>query len=269
MNLDEFLGVEREGATTHVTIGEELHGAFGGAFGGVVAASMLVAARAVAPGRRPFALDCRFLRGLPAGRATARATVVHEGRSITAVDVALTGPDGKLAATAAATFANREALFALDVHEHEAAPAVKLSPATVYYDTATMLTSPAGVDAPILSSLAPRIAVPGPRVYATVLRVPWDDDGTGPESSCLAADMCTGAPVLAGMGSHRVPHPNPDLSVRFLHDDWVPEVAGIARLESVAAGAAAVRFDIRCGEQLLAVGQATSLLLDPTPRSTP
>lgn len=256
--IDELLAIERDGATTRFDIGLDMHGAFGGAFGGIVAASMLVAARSLADDRRPIALDCRFLRGLPAGTAVADAEVVHTGRSLSAIDVRLTGPDGRLAATAAATFANADALLPLDVGESDAplfAPAVS-------YDEATPLMLPAGFDAPIITTFAPRLAQPEPQVYAALLKVPWDDEGTGAEISCLAADMCTGAPVVAGMGEHRAPHPNPDLSVRFIGHDWVPEIAGIARLDTIAAGAAAMRFDVRAREQLVAFGQATSLLLD-------
>ena len=51
----------------------------------------------------PVGLDVRFLRGLPAGVADARAEVVHSGRSLTVVDVAIDGADGRRAAHATHT----------------------------------------------------------------------------------------------------------------------------------------------------------------------
>lgn len=70
----DFLGgIERGGGDHGFDIPRSLHGAVGGAFGGVVAATSIVAARRQPPGRVPLALDCRFLRGLPAGPALARA----------------------------------------------------------------------------------------------------------------------------------------------------------------------------------------------------
>ncbi len=64
IDVDEFLGARGEGI---YTIRPETHGAFGGAFGGLVAAIAVRAARTVAPGREPVSLDVHFLRGVPAG----------------------------------------------------------------------------------------------------------------------------------------------------------------------------------------------------------
>src|SRR5688500_7369610 len=96
-SLPEFLGARgvSEGEW-RFDVPVELHGAFGGAFGGIVAACTLIAARSVAPGRVPNALDCRFVRGLPAGSALARATVLHSGRSLSTITVDLSDESDRL-----------------------------------------------------------------------------------------------------------------------------------------------------------------------------
>jgi len=75
--------------------------------------------------------------------------------------------------------------------------------------------------------------------------------------------MSVGPPVAAELQGTGTPHPNPDLSLRFTGDDAGPEVAGVARLERIAAGVAAVRIEVFSGVELIAVGCSASLLLDP------
>jgi hypothetical protein len=64
-------------------------------------------------------------------------------------------------------------------------------------------------------------------------------------------------------------HPNADLSLRFCADDAGQEIAGVARLERISAGVATVRFEVFSGIELLAVGCASSLLLDETALAPP
>src|SRR5712692_10106569 len=88
MDIKTFLHSERISDNEWIfRIGEELHGAFGGAFGGMLAACSVLVSREVVPARTPVALDCRFLRGLPAGVARTRTTVLHSGRSLSCVSV--------------------------------------------------------------------------------------------------------------------------------------------------------------------------------------
>src|SRR5438067_6099163 len=111
MRAAEFLGAEPgDDGTWRFTIGEALHGAFGGAFGGVVAAAAIMTARSVAERRRPAALDIRFLRSLPAGTATATPTVLHAGRTLSCVSVDVCQGDNRLAARATVSMVNPEAL---------------------------------------------------------------------------------------------------------------------------------------------------------------
>src|SRR5438876_8562029 len=115
MTLEEFLGAEAiEPGAYRFALGRELHGAFGGAFGGVIAACTLITARSAAPGRRPCGLDVRFLRGLPAGVADVRATVIHAGRSLAVVGVDIHGPDGRHAVRATVSLVAPSVLHPFD-----------------------------------------------------------------------------------------------------------------------------------------------------------
>src|SRR5205085_5934774 len=155
----------KEDGTWGFAIGRELHGAFGGAFGGVVAAAAVTTARSVAAGRRPTALDIRFLRSLPAGTATATPTVLHAGRTLSCVSVDLTAEDRRVAARATVSLVNTDAVAPL-TKDIDTRP----SPA---YGSGRPWSSAIG--APIIETLAPR-AVPWPDVGAAVaIRVPWDD----------------------------------------------------------------------------------------------
>ncbi len=266
MNLREFLKAEPGEERTTFHLGEELHGAFGGAFGGVVAASLLFAARQRVPDRRPVAVDARFLRSLPRGDAEARVEVVRSGRSVTELSVVLTGSDGRQAASALVALADPEALQPREEPDPLAARRGPVDQAirAVRYDAAIPLTSEQAHAAPVVASLAPRLARPAEGVFVSVVKVPWTPEpGTGAEAACLAADMCTGPPVVAGLGERWAPHPNGDLSVRFATDSWLPEVAGAARLEWFAAGCAVTHFDLVSEGRIVGAGVSTSYVLAP------
>ena len=246
MKLLEFLGAERAGDEWTFEIGRELHGAFGGAFGGVVAAATIVAARSAAEGRIPAAIDCRFVRGLPAGTATVRPTVVHAGRSLANVSVDLAGPDGRLATRSTISLVDPAALAAIDDERGGGE--------LVDYDAAAPW--PRAVPAPILDVLDPR-NVDG----ATAVRVPWDDPGWDAEAICLAADMCVGPPVAAVAMPHRAPHPNPDLSLRVCGTVDTDVVVGRGTLERVDRGLAIVSITVTAAGRLVAAGVSSSMLL--------
>jgi acyl-coenzyme A thioesterase PaaI-like protein len=67
--------------------------------------------------------------------------------------------------------------------------------------------------------------------------------------------------VSADLGDSWVPHPTADLSLRFAGSEAGPEVAGVARLERIAAGLATVRVEVFSGVDLIAVGLSSALLL--------
>lgn len=111
MDVDTFLGSQRISDDRWTfALPRELHGAFGGAFGGVIAACALRVARSVSDDRTPIALDCRFLRGLPAGTASAVGTVLHQGRSLSTVIVDITTADGRPATRATVSLVDPSAL---------------------------------------------------------------------------------------------------------------------------------------------------------------
>ena len=252
--LSEFLGAEPgdDGAWRY-DVPSDLYGAFGGAFGGIVSAAAIHAARSVAPGRRPVSLDCRFLRQLPAGTATATPSVVRQGRTLTSVDVDVAGEDGRLSATASVGLADAGALAdrTLDRGPGPAAPA---------YEDAQPWSGPVDTSVPMIATLEPRTARMGPAI-ASILRAPWEDEGTSPELACLAGDLCVGPPVADALADDWIPHPNPDLSLRFTSGTAGSEVAGLGILVRMAGGVATTAVEVRSGSELLAVGVSCSLLL--------
>lgn len=249
--LHEFLGAEPVGeGRWRFHIPRELHGAFGGAFGGVVCAATLVAARSAISGRTPNALDCRFVRGLVAGDAYATATTVHAGRSLANVSVDLTDASGKLCARSTISLVDASVLepVALDPIE---APA---------------FTAHADADAwpavaPIVQTIDPRFVAP----EATAIVVPWEvTSDSSAEAVCMAADLAVGPPlgrhIPAGIGT-----PNPDISVRFCGTVTTPTVVGASRLVRAADGVAAVDVKVWSGGALVGTAISTALLLPSRP----
>ena len=258
MTLAELLGAERAApGCFRYSIGTELHGAFGGAFGGVVAAAALMTARDAAPGRVPSSIDVRFLRGLRAGTCTAEAGAVHVGRSLSVVNVDVTAPDGKAAARATISLVEPSAL-----HPLESTPESLLD-AVGSYDEASQWPPMAGRDIPIITTLAPRLRSLGPAGMATIVRLPWTPDDTdAAEATCFAADLCVGPPVANACVEKWIPHPNPDLTLRFVSGAAVGrEVVGVGRVARIGGGVAAVTVEVLSEGDVVAVGNATSLLL--------
>jgi acyl-coenzyme A thioesterase PaaI-like protein len=254
VKVEEFLGLEPVGDDLRFSLGRDLHGAFEGAFGGVVAACALLAARRLAAGRRPVSLDCRFLHPIPAGTLGARPRLVQEGRTISAVAVDLVDEQSRLAATASATFVDEAVLHPLDD-----AGMVRPGASVAYAEASPWEMRKTSV--PIIGTLEPRVALTDPGLVATVLRVPFDHEDAGAEAACLVADMAVEPPLAADLGDSWIPHPSVDLSLRFAGSESGPEVAGVARLERIAAGLATVRVEVFSGVDLIAVGLSSALLL--------
>lgn len=262
MRAIEFLGGEAAGdGLWDFTIGRELHGAFGGAFGGALTACTVLAARSLVGGRVPSALDVRFLRGLGAGTARITPTLIHEGRSLSCVSVDVVDARGKLTTRATISFVDPAILHPLD--DEGSAGSWKPS----RDDGGVPWQQPPGVEVPIVTSLRPRAVGLDERGIATALAIPWDEDvsGASAEAACLAADICVGPPVAQACTSGWIPHPNPDLSLRFLGSVVGDEVVGIGRLERMDHGLAGVRIEVRSGERLVAIGVSDSMLLDLEP----
>lgn len=257
MNAIEFLqGAPQPDGTWRFDVGRERHGAFGGAFGGLLAACTVATARATVPDRVAVSLDARFLRGLPAGQATLVPTIVHAGRSLTCVQVDVLDGGGRLATRSTLYLVDGDRLQPLD-HEGEGGAA----PASVPWAEGTPWRNPPGMEVPLVTTFAPRAVGRAERGIATAVQVPWEDDGASAEAACLAADICVGPPVGGAFPGKPTPAPNPDLSLRFTGEPAGDEVVGWGRLERIHHGLAAVRVEVRSGAALLAIGVSCSLVL--------
>ena len=251
-----FLGAEQQDESTWTfSMPREIHGAFGGAFGGAVAAAALVAARPVAPGRIPASIDSRFLRPLAAGGATAVATVVHTGRSLTCVSVDVADERGRLACRSTLTLVEPSALEPIEVDGGGAADAWP-----TWADGRPWRNAP-GVEAPIIDTLSPRILGADDRGHAIAVAAPWAGDEDGAEAACFVADLCVGPPVAAAVRDRWVPHPNPDISLRLPGSGSGEMLIGVGRLARVEAGLATVAVEVSRGGSLVALGVSTSVFL--------
>jgi acyl-coenzyme A thioesterase PaaI-like protein len=256
----EFLGGDQlDIGRWRFDVGRELHGAFGGAFGGVVSAISVMAGRDRADGRRPMAADCRFVRGLPAGPAKVTTAVVSAGRSLTNVAVEIHGADGRLACAASVSYVDGDAIRG-DI-TREGMPARQL-PALKARDEVTSWAEPPGLQIPMLSTFEPRGLGRGAFGVATSLVVPWDVGvDVAAETACLAADLCVGPPVDLAFEGEWIPHPNPDVSVRFIDPRPSKESIGIGRLEYIESGIASVSIEVWADDRLAAIGSCSSLLM--------
>ena len=238
-------------------VGRELHGAFGGAFGGAIAAISVLAGQGLARDRTPSGLDCRFLRGLPAGSARVDTTVVASGRTLTCVSVDVFGADERLCTRATVSYVDAATLEPVDA---PASPE-RAQPPVAAHEDGKPWREPPGIEIPILKPFDPRRVGRGDLGIATSVRVPWNDPTAAAAAACLAADMCVGPPVDMALTSGWIPHPNPDLTLRFAAPTASRTVTGHGRLESISTGLAAVRIEVWSGGSLAAVGAASSVLL--------
>lgn len=180
--------------------------------------------------------------------------LVHAGRSLSYVSVEMIGPDGKLATKVGISFVAPEAVREVDKGE-----ASRSLPS----DAGTAWRQPKNLEIPIVATLAPRILGEHENGIVTAIAIPWWDRtaSTSAEAVCLAADMCVGPPVAAAFPGQWIPHPNPDVSMRFVGAVRTDEVIGFGRLERIAGGVAAVSIEVSSGDDLVAVGVSCSLLL--------
>jgi acyl-coenzyme A thioesterase PaaI-like protein len=251
-SLKEFLGaVQNENGSWTFVVPTELHGAFGGAFGGIVASCALVAARSAAPGRVPNALDIRFLRGLPAGTAAVTADVLNAGRSLTNVSLDVVGPDGRLCARSTISLVDREVLHQL----------VRPGPAPGDWKAHSEATQWPTV-APIVSTIDSRLVGNDTRGLATAMKVPWDVTAeSSAETASMAADMAVGPPLGSAARGEPVGTPNPDLSLRFCGEVTTDTVVGVGRLDRAEGGIAAVSVEVWSDGELVATGVSTALMI--------
>ena len=231
-------------------------GAFGGTFGGFIAAYCVNVARTADPAKVPFAVDAHFLRPLPAGRARFVPTIVRSGRSLTIVEVDVYAPDGRLSGR---TIVSLVAAGSLKDRDH---PGAELPPPGVRsWQDGKPFRQPPGMRAPILDTFSPRAVGRGERGSGTAIPAPWTDGGHGAEAACLAADLSVGSPVALAFRDDPTPAPNPNISLRLVTDEVGPHVLAMARLEGIHAGVATIRIELWTADQFMGIGACSSLLV--------
>jgi acyl-coenzyme A thioesterase PaaI-like protein len=266
-------GPTRDGAEWCFEFGEQLRSNWGDVVhGGAVAAGMLAVARAAAPERSPRSLHVQIVRSMPSGPAWATAVVRHPGRTVATVEVDLFDQRRKLAAIALVTMVTPDAVAA-GYDRAVAAPPFRVT-------EVPLPPVPEARWAPITATL--QMATRGETVglkaenvrsnvdgsVAGVLEcvVPWDDlEATGPEAACLLADAAVGLPFIDSYIPLEHVGPNADLSLRFSTAPATRVIAAAATLLAVQRGTATVGVEVQAGDNQLAHGLATSLLLQAAP----
>ncbi len=264
--VDFFEGRRSGSGAWRFAVGRKTHGAFGGTFGGWVAAIAVLACRDLAGDRVPLSAEFHFLRQLSNAPARLSPRMVSSGRRMAVVAVDVMDGGGRPACEAVVSFVDREQCHDLSVRGAASGggPGGQAgSPAGEGEEIhhGTPFAPPAGIEIPIVELLRPRLAGVIPQGIATALDVPWSEPGYEAEAACLAADLCIGPPVTAALGERWVPHPNPDLSLRFLPSEHGSEIVGIGRLDALERGVAVLGVQVWSGERLSALGQCTAILL--------
>jgi acyl-coenzyme A thioesterase PaaI-like protein len=269
-SVHDFLGgPTRDGEEWCFEFGDQLHSNWGDVVhGGAVAAGMLAVARAAAPERSPRSMHVQIVRSMPSGPAWATAAVRHPGRTVATVEVDLYDQRRKLAAIALMTMVTPDAVAAEYDHAAAAPPfraiEVPLPPvpeSRIAPITATLQMATRGEDVGLKAKNV-RPSVDGSVAGLLECVVPWDDlEPTGPEAACLLADAAVG---LAFMDSYiPLEHvgPNADLTLRFSTAPATRVIAASSTMLSVQRGTATVGVEVQAGDNQLAHGLATSLLL--------
>ena len=246
---------------------------WGAVYGGALAAGTLSIARAVAPERSPRSLHIQIVRSVAKGNVRATADVRHSGRTVGTVEIDVYDSRDKLAAIALVTMVTPGAVAA-EIHDTAATPfRVSQSPQPPEYATL-------GAAAPVIDALNLLATRDGQPVMLTADNVrsnvdgtgafigdcttPWDDlEHTGPEAACLAADARIAAAVMRSSVPLEAIGPNADLTLRFTTAPATRVIQTSAVMLSVQHGTAMVSLELHAGDQQLAHGLATGLLLPP------
>ena len=273
--VQDFLGGPHpDGDSWTFDFGEHLESNWGAVYGGAVAAGALSVARAVSPERSPRSLHIQIVRSVPRGVAYATAVVRHAGRTVGTVEVELHDARRKLAAIALVTMVTPDAVAAVH-HNTAAAPPFHIDVQPEPPEFATH-----GAGAPIIETLEllgrrdgvpamftaanVRTNVDGTMAFIGEATLPWDNLGpTGPEAACLVADARIGTAVMRSSVPLEVIGPNADLTLRFTTAPATRVIHTASTMLSVQHGTATVGLELHAGDQQLAHGLATALLLPP------
>jgi acyl-coenzyme A thioesterase PaaI-like protein len=267
-------GPHRDGEGWSFEFGEHLESNWGAVYGGALAAGMLSVARSVAPDRSPRSLHIQIVRSVPRGPAFVTADVRHAGRTVATIEVNLYDARRKLSAIALVTMVTPDAIAA-DLHDTTASPPFQvvlreqpqeytdLGNAAPVITTLDLLATRDGVPV-MLTADNVRTNVDGTEAFIGDCTVPWERlDQTGPEAACLAADARIGAGIMRSSVPLEVIGPNADLSLRFTTAPATRVVRTASVVLSIQHGTATVGLELQAGDQLLAHGLATGLLLPP------
>jgi Thioesterase-like superfamily len=227
-----------------------------------------VLARRAAPDRSPSSLHIQMVRSVPSGPAFATAELRHAGRTVATVEVDLYDGRNKLAAIALVTMVTPSAVAAgyRDTHslpfDVRTAPFETPPPSAPMQKSLQTLRQQDGVFLRGYDENRPN--VDGTPSQIGRITVPWDSlDITGPEVACLGADAIVAAPVLQSFVPANLVGPNPDLSLRFTNAAATRVVESSGTMLSVQHGSATIAIEVQAGDQQLARGLSTSLLLPP------
>jgi acyl-coenzyme A thioesterase PaaI-like protein len=264
-------GPSRDGDEWCFDLGEHLHNNWGAVYGGALSAAMLAVARSATPERSPRSIHVQMVRSVPGGRVVTAVGVRHSGRTVATVEVELFDDRDKLAAIALVTMVTPDAVAA--EYDHTiAAPAFRLAEtpvavgdgipgASVAPVVATLNLTPLG-ETGRLSAENARSSVDGSSAAVMKCAVPWENlECTGPEAACLAADAAVGPAIDFSYISSKDIGPNVDLSLRFTTAPATRVIVAASTMLSVERGTATVGIEVQAGDNQLAHGLASSLLL--------
>ena len=272
--VSDFLGGPTpDGDRWCLELGEHLRNDWGAVYGGALAAGMLAVARAATPDRSPRSIHVQTVRSVPIGRAFATVAVRHPGRTVGTVQIDLFDDRNQLCVIALLTMVAPEAV-ATNYDLVTAAPPLHLI--EVPADETRLI--PSGGPAEIVSAINlnargrerdvfvmannVRSSVDGSMSRVTECTVPWGNlELTGPEAACLIGDASVALPIALSYVALEDIGPNPDITLRFTTAPATRVIVAASTLLSVQRGTATTGIEVQAGNNQLAHGLATSLLL--------
>lgn len=265
--VQEFLGGPHAvNSGWRFDFGEHLASAWGGTYGGALAAGCVALARRAAPGRSPRSLHMQLMRKVPLGVVSAHVRQLYAGRTVTTVQVQVLDGRDRVAVQSEVTLVDTQALARQETYV--TAPAIRVV-AEPRSDRHPNVASPVArvlglkpMDWLRTPDLPP--AITGNDSYVGVGRAPWSDQTrTGPELACVMADVCNGGAIVHGLppgAEYRYAFPNTDLSLRFSALPGAAEVTGVGTLLCVHEGTTIVGIRVQTEAGQLAHGLSGSIL---------